>query len=176
MNIFITTGTYSFLEKIKFRHPSECIVLMQSTEDSSSLLMHETTGDTIFQQPRKYEVLDHAGDIDQVGFISLNHIPVTDEGRPLFEFRFQDRSQLINKEPGFLAYRLLRPLSNDTYIMMTVWKKELDYRKWKNSLSYAKTFEDIIAAEKKAYKNIFSGPSYLSTYIIPDEDEEKTSK
>lgn len=74
------------------------------------MLIHETEGNSLFHEPRPYEVLDAVGLLGGE-FIVCNNIPVTDEGRPLFEHRFNQRARLIEKEPGFVAIRVLRPLN-----------------------------------------------------------------
>ena len=66
----------------------------------------------------------------------MNNIPVTEEGRPLLEYRFKNRAGLIESEPGFIAIRVLRPIKSDTYVILTVWQKESDFLKWTNSKSF----------------------------------------
>ena len=72
------------------------------------------------------------------GYFVFNNIPVTDEGRPVFEHRFTERAGAIESELGFIAFRLLRPLDSDTYIVMTEWSESTYYTRWKNSSSFDK--------------------------------------
>ena len=137
MKIHITTGTYEFLKKLKDSHVGETMVLMEN--ENNCLLLHETAGESFFKEPRSYEVVDSAGKLNHDhGFAVLNNIPVTDEGRPLFEYRFKNREHLIEQEPGFLAIRVLRPFSSDTYIIFTQWKNAEAFNKWKSSNSFEK--------------------------------------
>ena len=46
MNVYITTGTYDFLKKLKDKHSNETIFIMQNGENT--LLLHETSGKTVF--------------------------------------------------------------------------------------------------------------------------------
>jgi heme oxygenase (mycobilin-producing) len=110
MNIFITFGTVDYLPKIKEQHSAEKMVLMQSPDNA--LLLHETDGETVFNEGKHYEVIDAVGDIQQGGFAVLNNIPVREEGRPIFEYRFSQRTGLIEKEPGFGAVDKLSELAN----------------------------------------------------------------
>jgi heme oxygenase (mycobilin-producing) len=164
MNVYITTGTYDFLEKIKEKYPDENILLMQNGQNS--LLLHETTKKTVFEMPRKYEVVDGTGDLVNKGLAVFNNVPVTDEGRPIFEYRFKDRIPSIVKESGFQAIRLLRPLKGDTYVEFTLWNDEKSYSNWKNSSSFQQAQKTDSISE---FKSIFTGPSYFSQYIIPEE-------
>ena len=67
------------------------MVLMQNPQTAQ--LWHETTGKTVFASPRKYEVIASASMLTNNGFICFSHIPVRDEGRPVFEYEFTNRSE-----------------------------------------------------------------------------------
>lgn len=168
MNFYITTGTYYFLKKACEKYPNENILLMG--EDDHSILLHETTGKTVFNQPRKFEVVDAVGTFDNTGFAVLNHIPVSDEGRPLFEYRFKNRQGHIEKQPGFVALRILRPISSSTYVILTLWKNKDSFHEWKESESFQKShFKPETKAGGQPI-NIFAGPSYVTTYSIAEEE------
>lgn len=114
-----------------------------------------------------YEVIDASGEIETNGFFVLNNIPVTDEGRPVFEQRFMNRARAIEDEPGFVAIRVMRPMNSDTYVILTQWEKEAHFKDWQTSQAYSKahakrgTDEGI---DKRP--SIFSGPSFVTTYTI----------
>lgn len=170
MNIYITTGTYDYLKRIVEKYPSEKIVAMVNDDDDyDSLLLHETSGETVFKQPRRYEVIDSSGEITKAGFVVMNHIPVTDEGRPLFEHQFKNRPRKVDTEPGFIANRVLRPLTSNTYIIITVWDQETSFENWKNSksfpLSHGKPSSENGADEQP---QIFASKSYVRKYTITE--------
>ncbi|CAM3778269.1 antibiotic biosynthesis monooxygenase family protein [Mesobacillus thioparans] len=169
MNLFITSGTADFLLKLKEKHQGENMVLMNSNE--SSILVHETEGKTLFSSPRKYEVIDSAGTLGREGFAVFNNIPVTDEGRPLFEDRFLNRPRMIENEPGFVAIRVLRPLSSNTYIILTIWENESSFENWQKSKAYAHAHKNrgTETGIDGAKPNIFESASYVSKYYIEGE-------
>lgn len=166
MKVYMTSGTADFLSKKKEQHPGETLVLMNNLD--SAVLVHETNGDSVFSEPRRYEVIDSAGSLDQAGFAVFNNIPVTDEGRPLFEDRFLNRPRLIENEPGFLAIRVLRPLSSNTYIILTVWKNEGAFEAWQKSKAYENAHKNrgTEAGIDSAKPNIFESASYVSKFYI----------
>lgn len=168
MYAYITSGTYEFLKKLEEKHSTEKMMFMQSAQTAQ--LLHETNGPTLFQSPRKYEVIESAGEFSKKGFIACNNIPVSDEGRPVFEYGFTNRAHLIEKEPGFIALRVLRPLSSDTYVVMTVWDDEKSYRAWKKSKSFNEAHNHSSGIKAAESTNVFSGPSYVSTFVIAEED------
>ena len=168
MNVYITTGTYDFLKTIKDKNSNEVILLMQNGE--TSLLLHETSEKTVFSSPRRYEVVDGKGTLQEKGFVVMNNIPVTEEGRPILEYRFKNRTGLIESEQGFIAIRVLRPIRSDTYVILTVWEKESDFLRWTNSKSFHQ------AHHKKqetpaSITNIFSGASYVTKYTLISEEK-----
>jgi heme-degrading monooxygenase HmoA len=167
MYAFITAGTYDFLKAMKEKNPQEKIAMMEN--EDGALLLHETNGETIFKEPRKYEILDSAGTIGGTGFVVMNNIPVTDEGRPIFEYRFKDRSKQVENQPGFLAIRVLRPLSANTYIIITVWETETAFNQWKNSASFKGAHhnqQEATAIEPQP--KIFASTSYTKKYTLSE--------
>jgi heme oxygenase (mycobilin-producing) len=173
MNVYMTNGTYDFLKSKKDTLPNETIFLMQNAE--TTLLLHETPGKTVFASPRRYEVVDGKGEISNKGFVVMNNIPVTDEGRPLIEYRFKNRAGLIEKEPGFIAIRVLRPIKSDTYVILTVWEKESDFIKWTNSKSFHQAHSKQEEAKQQTSTspvNIFSSAPYVKKYTLVSEETE----
>lgn len=169
MNIYMTSGTYDYLKGIEDKYPNEMMVTMQSPDNA--VLVHETSGPTIFKEPRSYEVINSSGSLENAGFAAVSHIPVTDEGRPLFEHRFKNRPGLIEKEPGFRAIRVLRPLKSNTYIILTLWKEERSFKDWQNSKSYELAHEKPGTESGIAKQpQIFSSPSYVKRYHIPGDE------
>lgn len=170
MNLYMTTGTYDYMKKMRDKHPEETMVLMQG--ENTTLMLHETEGKTIFQTPRRYEVVDGTGEFKEKGFFVFNNVPVSDEGRPVFEHRFKNRAGAIENEPGYIAFRVLRPLDSDTYIILTEWESPAFYEKWKESQAFAQahsTKPESTAGSQRP--NIFSGVSYVSTYRAKPEEE-----
>lgn len=167
MYAYITEGTYDFLKAMKEKNPQEKIAMMEN--EDGALLLHESNGETIFKEPRKYEILDSEGTIGETGFVVMNNIPVTDEGRPIFEYRFKDRSKQVENQPGFLAIRVLQPLSSNTYIIITVWKTEIAFNQWKNSASFKGAHhkqQEATAIEPQP--KIFASTSYTKKYTLSE--------
>jgi heme oxygenase (mycobilin-producing) len=164
MKVYITVGTLGYLKTIKAKNSQESIAIMEN--DDTALLLHETEGETVFKEPRKYEVLYSSGSIGNEGFVVFNNIPVTDEGRPIFEYRFKNRSKQIENEPGFLAIRVLRPLSSNTYIVLTVWENETAFSDWKNSPSFKGAHKK--QEEGQPQPQIFLSPSYTTKYKLKE--------
>lgn len=159
MRMFITAGTNDYLIKIKNKYPEEVMVTMLN--EDGALLLHETNSKTVFKEPRKYEIIDSKGSIEATGFVALNYVPVTDEGRPLFEYQFKNGSMPIEKEKGIIAMRFLRPLSSNTYIILSIWQSEESFNNWQSSTSF-----------KIPYSNngpkVFSSSSYVRKYHISE--------
>ena len=88
--------------------------------------------------------------------------------RPLFEYRFKNRARLIEKEPGFIAIRLLRPHRYDTYMVFTLWQNEAAFNRWKKSKSYWDAHSKGEFGEKKN-PILYPRPSFVTRYKIFEE-------
>lgn len=168
-HFYLTTGTRDFLETIAKKH--EDVILSHGS--GHSVLFHETAGPSIFQTPRSYQVISAIGELQPIGYFVLNNIPVTDEGRPIFEYRFTSRQSKLEEQPGFVAFRLLRPIDGDTYIVLTEWEDPAHFEQWKESQdfkgSHSKNQEP---ANETNAAQIFASQSYVTTYRTRPMDEE----
>lgn len=163
MNIFMTSGTLDFLKGIESKYPEETMAAMSNSE--TALLLHETNGETVFNEPRSYEVLDSSGNIPGKGFVVMNNIPVTDEGGPLFEDAFTNRSKIPFNDPGLLALRVLRPLQTNTYVIVTIWEKAEDYQN-SNSLKLVSNTLNNKEVGIAPQAGLFGSETYTSHYLI----------
>ncbi|MBS2968266.1 antibiotic biosynthesis monooxygenase [Metabacillus sp. KIGAM252] len=164
MNLYMTFGTADYLEGIVKSNSNETMLLMHT--DDNAMLIHETDGETVLKEPKKYEVLDSSGSFEQAGFAVLNNIPVTEEGKPLFEQRFSERARMIENEPGFAAIRVLRPLRDDTYVILTLWEDEASFKNWQQSKAYEHAHKKRGTSDGVDQKSIFPRPSYVTTYQV----------
>src|SRR5690625_6991963 len=131
MKAFMTNGTLDVLKSIAKIYQDIYFNYMNS--DTISLAYNEDKARNVFSSGRAYEVLITKGEIQEEGYIVMNNIPVTDEGQPIFEDRFKQRQDEVDAMPGFQAFRLLRPLEGNTYVVFTQWASEQDFTNWKNS-------------------------------------------
>lgn len=161
MKGFITFGTGEFLGKMKITNPNEEILLLQSSENA--LLYHETEKDSIFKEPKRYEVVLSTGCFPDKGFATVNNIPVTDESQPVFEFSFKNEVNRLIQQDGFIALRFLRPIKGNTFVVLTLWKNELSYTVWQKSEEY-KVFQSKI--DDQQHKIVYPSPAYVKEYYI----------
>lgn len=166
MNIYMTTGTYNFLYKIKEKHPGESMFLMQNIDNA--LLLHESDQPSVFKTPRSFQVIDSIGVLENKGIVVMNTIPVIEEERPLLEYRFNHIKSLFEKHNGFSAIRFLRPLKSDGYVILSIWQNEKSYVNWENSSSYTTFKKELSTPAKPA--NLLIGSAYVTKYFIPEEE------
>ncbi len=163
MNIYVTYGTYEYLTKLKEEHEKEEIMLFSNADGAA--LYHETSSKTFFKNAKKYELLDNKGTLKDPGFVVLNHIPVEESERAVFEDRFKNRAGKVENEPGCQGIRILRPIHNDPYIVATFWDEEKDFKNWQSSEAYGEAHKNRHTS-KGLPKTIFSGKPYLKTYQV----------
>ncbi|QGH35702.1 antibiotic biosynthesis monooxygenase [Gracilibacillus salitolerans] len=157
MNGYMTNGTYPYLEKLKSKHTISPFILMHN--EDKAVAYYEDTNSSIFETSRDYLVLAQAGKLAELGFISLSHLPVTDEGRPIFEM---DYKQKVNEISGGIATRLLRPLKGNSYILLVEWNNPKDYQAWKQTKPLPNKKEDSYIA----------GSVYTETFQVGEEEKE----
>lgn len=168
MKIYITSGTYDFLNKIKNKHSKEQLLLMQNSENT--VLVHETERKTLFSMPRSFEVLESYGPLSQdAKFAVMNHIPLTDEERPLFEYRFKNKHALLQSQPGFVSLRILRPIKANIYVILTLWETEKAFKDWQSSSSFISFFKETSSASKSL--QLFSGGAFSKYYFINQQEK-----
>lgn len=60
---------------------------------------------------------------------AVHHIPVRNSNIDKAEARLRSQAQTLQKTPGFLYYRLLKPITpEDTYSVLTFWQSRKHYR------------------------------------------------
>ncbi|WP_422123850.1 antibiotic biosynthesis monooxygenase family protein [Planococcus sp. X10-3] len=140
--------------------------LIYMTAGEEAVLLQEAPGSTVLPGAAAYEILNAVGDINQGYFAVFNNIPVTEEGKELFESRFSNRAGLVEKEPGFVAIRVLRPLNSDTYVILTLWEDETAFKNWQQSEAYGSAHAKRGSKDGIDKKpNIFPRPSFVQTYV-----------
>ncbi|MFC7372842.1 antibiotic biosynthesis monooxygenase family protein [Fictibacillus iocasae] len=159
MNMYITYGTKDYLQQ---KMPPDSLLL---EGDTNAAVIVETNGENPFQEHHSYEIINKRGDLEAAGFVVMNHIPVSEEGRSRFEERFQNRAGLVDQEPGFHAIRILRPLTNDPYIVMTFWESQASFVSWQQSKAYQEAHKDR-GTSNGLPQNLFTGPSFVKEYAV----------
>jgi heme-degrading monooxygenase HmoA len=67
----------------------------------------------------------------------MNRIPVNPAYSDAFEARFKNRASSVDKMPGFVAYRLLRPTADGApYVVMTTWASREHFTAWTESAEF----------------------------------------
>ncbi|WP_449354101.1 antibiotic biosynthesis monooxygenase family protein [Virgibacillus natechei] len=165
MKAYMTIGTTDFLQKIAAKHQDIHFHLMNSNE--GSLAYYEDESKNIFSSGKGYEIVIQNGHIEEEGYVVMNNIPVTEDGGSSFEERFKNRQNATDKMPGFQAFRFLRPLKGNTYVVLTQWRSEEDFENWKNSDAFKKAHQGQ-GTKPPAY---FPDKPFITTYHMHDSEK-----
>lgn len=168
MKLYMTTGTIDFMDRLKDKYAQERMLLMNG--NGHTLLLHETTGKSVFQTPRTYEVVGSTGDLKEPGYFAMDNVAVTDEGKPIFEHEYKEMGNKLQNLPGFIAFRLLRPIGSDTYVLLTEWTERRLYDLWRNSASYKLSNPNDFKDKGGTTLHIFTSAPYTATYKTPTEE------
>jgi heme oxygenase (mycobilin-producing) len=162
MKAYMTNGTIDFLMKLSNKYPAIKFHFMAGP--SNDVAYYEGTKQKVFQAGRSYDVLIQSGDIQEKGYVVMNNIPVTDEGKPVFEYNFKKRKGEVDNKVGFQAFRLLKPIKGNTYVVFTQWYSANSYEQWKNS----EEFQNAHSGTKPpAY---FAERPFVNTYNMIEQN------
>ncbi|WAL66127.1 antibiotic biosynthesis monooxygenase [Amycolatopsis cynarae] len=93
--------------------------------------------------------------------VKINAIEVPEGAGPELEKRFAHRLHAVDKQPGFLGFELLRPVSGENrYFVYTKWETEEDFQAWAKGPS-----REAHAGERA--KPVASGASLLEFEVVP---------
>lgn len=99
-----------------------------------------------------------------------NRIPVHPDHAQAFEARFRERAGLVDKMPGFVAFRLLRPSKPEhPYVVLTFWESEEDFRAWTGS----EQFREQHRAERALSGEAFTGPVQIELHEVVQESGQR---
>lgn len=69
--------------------------------------------------------------------VKFNVLTVPEDAGATLEERFAKRAGLVENQPGFEEFQLLRPVEgNDKYLVYTRWRSEEDFQNWLSSQDF----------------------------------------
>lgn len=164
MRAYMTNGTLDFLMKLEEKHPKIAFYFM--TSGGGALAYYEHEKKKVFSAGRAFEILNQSGDFIKKGFVVMNTITVYKEDQVVFEDRINH--QYIPKLQGHHAFRFLKPVKGNEYVILTVWKTSNTYDIWKKSNLYEEA-DQIMKAKLPAYH---SHRPFTTTYYLYNKEEE----
>ncbi len=163
----MTNGTLDHLEKIAENHPEINLYFMRN--QTAAVAYYEDNGPPVFDEPRGYEIFVTKGTLQLKGYVVMQHIPVSDDGKPIFESEYQDQADKIKAQPGVYALRVLRPLRGNTYVVFIQWENEARYQSWFKADMLKNTFGK--KKKKKKKPKYRAGKPFSTKYTMVDWDE-----
>ena len=103
--------------------------------------------------------------------VKINAIEVPEGKGAELEARFAARAGMVDQQPGFEEFMLLRPVSgDDRYFVVTRWESEEAFQNWRNGQAFqqqhANTHEDDGKGEAKPQHPVASGASLLEFEVV----------
>lgn len=172
MKCYITTGTYQFLHGILNKHPEEDI--HHYTRQDTTVLIHETPGESVFAQPREYRVIESKGKFINHEFIAASYIPVSEEMQHRFENHYIGIDGQFDAFEGFDSFRLLKPRKGDTYMILVGFDSIELYEDFTKSAFFAEYFSRE-ATRKFSGADQYSTANYTKFWYRPDEEESENN-
>jgi heme oxygenase (mycobilin-producing) len=103
--------------------------------------------------------------------VKINAIEVPPGKGEELEARFAARAGMVDQEPGFEEFMLLRPVAgDDRYFVVTRWESEEAFQNWRNGQSFQHqhrdTHEEGGAGEAKPQHPVATGASLLEFEVV----------
>jgi heme-degrading monooxygenase HmoA len=94
--------------------------------------------------------------------VKINAIEVPEGAGPELEKRFAGRAHAVENSPGFLGFKLLRPVKGENrYFVVTQWESEEAFEAWRDGPA-----REAHAGERQ--KPVASGASLLEFEVVLD--------
>lgn len=169
MYFYSTSGTPEFMEKIQAKHSDLNMYLLHG--QGNSLLMYETEKKkSVFATPRKFEIIDGRGEFEHRGYIGVENVPVADEGRPVFEQAVKKSIANLHNDTSCIAFRVLRPIKAETYLIVTQWAGPASYDVWKESPTYKDGIASIIHNMSTSTQAMYNSKAYTSSFSVATKE------
>ena len=165
MNFYLTSGTPEYMERLVNKHGKEGMILLHG--GGNSVVMHESPKKSVFATPRRFEVIDGSGTLEQRGFVAMQNVPVMDEARPVFEERLIRAIAHLKNDPSLIAYRVLRPIKADVYVVLTQWAGPASFDTWTKSGNFQSGLASLLDSASSPTQNLFNAKTYTTTYTAP---------
>jgi heme-degrading monooxygenase HmoA len=103
--------------------------------------------------------------------VKINAIEVPEGKGDELEARFAARAGMVDHQPGFEEFMLLRPVAgDDRYFVVTRWESEEAFQTWRSGQSFQhqhqNTHEDDGKGEAKPQHPVASGASLLEFEVV----------
>lgn len=90
--------------------------------------------------------------------VKFNVLTVPAEAGATLEERFAKRAGLVENQPGFEEFQLLRPVQGtDKYLVYTRWRSEEDFQNWLESRSFQRGHAQTTEEPEQAGQGRASG-------------------
>lgn len=166
MHAFTTSGTLPFLKNLTEAHPRLEFFFMNSG-NSWFVYYEQEKKKSIFVSGRTYTILHTYGKLQKKGFVTMEHIPVTDDGVDVFKERYQQISSVLEKRSGVQAMRLLKQVKRQEYVVLTQWETERYEADWRRSSAY----DENDVKKMTRLSAYFAARPFTNSYTMLKEEE-----
>jgi heme-degrading monooxygenase HmoA len=103
--------------------------------------------------------------------VKINAIEVPAGAGPELEARFAARAGMVDQQPGFEEFMLLRPVAGeDRYFVLTRWESEEAFQHWRNGQAFQhqhrETHDDDGKGAAKPQHPVATGASLLEFEVV----------
>ncbi|MBI5975796.1 antibiotic biosynthesis monooxygenase family protein [Staphylococcus canis] len=172
MKLYSTYGTYNYLQQIQSNNKDRHLMIFSG--DGESLLIEETTQESVFQQPNRFRVMSRSGELSEEDFIAIVTIPTTEDHKYQLEKKLDNYFPNLSDFKGYHSYRLLKSMKSNIYKIIFGFDSRLNYEDFKKSSSFREHFSKGAVSALAGASSVHS--SYLEKYYYPITEEDTNNQ
>lgn len=162
-----TSGTHQFLQQLTNKHSHFDFYFMRNNRTTVVYYEHKRTK-SIFVSGKTFSISNKTGSFAKKGFVTMEHIPVTEDGMEIFAERLDKLFPELADRTGVVAIRALQEHKRNNYVLLTQWKNKRYEELWRDSPFYKEQHVQQLA-RLSAY---FAERPFTNEYYMIDEDED----
>lgn len=162
-----TSGTYHFLQQLTEKHPRFNFLFMRNNRSTVVYYEHKRRR-SIFVSGKTFSIIKNNGSFEQKGFVTMEHIPVTDDGMKIFAERLDNLFPELVDRTGVIAMRALEEYKRNNFVIITQWKNKRYEELWHESPFY----EEQNVQQLTRLSAYFAERPFTNEYYMIDEDDD----
>lgn len=108
---------------------------------------------------------------EEMSVVKINAIEVPEGAGPELEQRFAARAGMVDQQPGFEEFMLLRPVAgDDRYFVVTRWESEEAFQNWRSGQAFQhqhrETHDDAGKGDARPQHPVATGASLLEFEVV----------
>ncbi|WP_411842229.1 hypothetical protein [Salinicoccus sp. HZC-1] len=172
MQLHLTTGTITYMEGIKQKHPEVHIGAMGQ---DAMLYYEDDSKDSIFSSRHSYTVDHSDGDLGENNATSVHFIPIAENKTGVMLGHLSDLNEKLQKVNGVMSYRIGKSVNDESYAVLIQWAAASTYNDFKETDDYRNYLSTEALKKFRTAESLFH-QSISTKFFLPMKDNEENTE